>query len=54
MISRVRPTSRVTEERGSWTVTVSPSSPGAEALMTSPCGLSPISMGALPGRRTTT
>ena len=53
MISSVRPTSRVTEERGSWTVTVSPSSPGAVALMTSPTGFVPTSMGDSPGMRIT-
>ncbi len=53
MISSVRPTSRVTVDRGSSTWTVSPSSPRVVAWMTSPVGREPTSTGALPGRVTT-
>ena len=53
MISSVRPTSRVTEERGSCTVTVSPSSPFSVELMTWPTGLEPISIGGSLGTRIT-
>lgn len=49
MIIRVRPTSRVTEERDSSTVTLSPCSPTSVALITLPLGRSPTSMGARPG-----
>lgn len=49
MIRSVRPTSRVTAERGSWTVTVSRCSPLRVDLMTSPVGLSPMWMSGRPG-----
>lgn len=52
-MSRVRPTSRVTEERGSSTTTVSPSSPVALPRITSPSGRLPTEMTGLPGIRTT-
>ncbi len=51
MIRRVRPTSAVTAERDSSTVTVSPRSPVAEPRMTSPSGRSPIAIGSRPGMR---
>ncbi len=53
MMSSVRPTSRVTVERGSSTVTVSPSSPLAVERMTSPAGLVPTSITGSPGMRIT-
>lgn len=49
MIIRVRPTSRVTAELDSSTVTFSPRSPSAVLLITLPVGRLPSSSGARPG-----
>ncbi|CAO0835425.1 hypothetical protein SMICM17S_10402 [Streptomyces microflavus] len=48
-IRRVRPTSRVTDERDSSTVTFSPPSPVSVARRTEPVGRSPTEMGLRPG-----